>query len=43
MVLRTDQEVAITAVVKEVARKRIHRTVHRRIPRDSHASLGHAE
>ena len=43
VVLWTDQEEAITAVVNEVAKRRNHRTVHRRIARYSHASLGRAE
>ena len=43
VVLWTDQEEAITAVVNEVAKRRNHRTLHRRIARYSHASLGRAE
>ena len=43
VVLWTDQEEAITAVVNEVAKRRNHRTIHRRIARYSHASLGYAE
>ena len=43
MCIRDSQEEAITAVVNEVAKRRNHRTLHRRIPRYSHASLGHAE
>ena len=43
VLLWTNQEEAITAVVNETAKRRSHRTLYRRIPRYSHASLGHAE
>ena len=43
-VLMTDQEPAITALVDAVREARVgKRTLHRKIPRYSHASLGYAE
>ena len=43
IVLQSDQEPAITSVVQAVQRLRPHRTLLRKTPRYSHASLGSAE
>ena len=43
VVLMSDQEPAIQSICEAVAKRRVHRTVQRRSPKYSHASLGMAE